>query len=121
MYSRRQLGFYLNSVRADGIHLFQLRFYLVGLGGACSSFLNDLRIVRSRGRIEVINRRDVSGDNRVSTVAASYLDVTTNLLGGLCVVIDVAYIRVAFRVVVKIFVDFSGDLLTTKIGGRTRT
>jgi len=97
-----------------------LRFYLVGLGGAYSSFLNSLRIVRTRGRVKVINGRDLGGDNRVSTVTACDLDVATNLLEGLRIIIDVAYIRVAFRVVVIKFVNFSGDLLTTKIGGRTR-
>jgi len=99
-----------------------LRFYLVGLGGACSSFLNSLRIDRTSGRVEVIDSRKVGGDNRVSTVTACNLDVSTNLLGGLYPVIDVTYIRVTFRVlVVKFFVDFSRDLLTTKISGRTRT
>jgi len=97
-----------------------LRFCLVGLGSAYSSFLNSLRIVRTRGRVEVINSRDVGGDNRVSTVTTCNLNVATDLLGGLCIIIDVAYIRVVFRVVVVKFVNFSGDLITTKIGGRTR-
>jgi len=92
----------------------------VGLGGAYSSFLNGLRIVRTRGRVEVINSRKIGGDNMVSTVTAYNLNVATNLLGGLCVIIDVAYIRVTFRVVVVKFVNFSRDLLTTKVGGRTR-
>jgi len=97
-----------------------LRSCLVGLGSAYSSFLNSLRIVRTRGSLKVINSRDVGGNNRVSTVTTSNLDVATNLLGGLRVIIDVAYIGVAFRVIVVKFVNFSRDLSTTKIGGRTR-
>jgi len=97
-----------------------LRFYLVGLDSAYSSFLNGLRIVRTRGRVDFINSRDVGGDNKVSTVTTCNLNVATNLLGGLYVIVDVACIRVLFRVVVVKFVNFSGDLLTTKIGGRTR-
>jgi len=97
-----------------------LRFCLVGLGRACSSFLNSLRIVRTRGRVEVINYRKVDGDNRVSAITACNLDAAADLLGGLYIIIDVAYIRVAFRVVVVKFVNFSRDLFTTKISGRTR-
>jgi len=92
----------------------------VGLGSACSSFLNGLGSVRTRECVEVINSRDVGSDNRVSTVTTCNLNVATNLLGGLCIVIDVACIRVVFRVIVVKFVDFSGDLFTTKIGSRTR-
>jgi len=97
-----------------------LRFYLVGLGGAYSSFPNSLSIVRTRGRVKVINSREVDGNNRVSTVTTCNLDVAANLLEGLYIIIDVAYIRVAFRVVVVKFVNFSRGLLTTKISGRTR-
>jgi len=97
-----------------------LRSCLVGLGGAYSSFLNSLRIVRTRERVEVINSRDVGSDNRVSTVTTCNLNVATDLLGGLYVIIDVAYIGVAFRVVVVKFINFSRDLFTTKIGDRTR-
>jgi len=68
----------------------------VGLGSACSCFLNSLGIVRTRGRVEVINSRDVGSDNRVSAVTTCNLNVATNLLGSLCVVVNVAYIRVAF-------------------------
>jgi len=107
-------------VRADRLHLFQLRFCPVGLGSAYSSFLNSLRIVRTRGRVKVINSRDIGGDNRVSTVTTCNLNVATNLLGGLRIIIDVACIGVAFRVVVVKFVNFSRDLFTTKIGDRTR-
>jgi len=52
-------------------------------------------------------------------VTTCNLNVTTNLLGGLCVIVDVAYIEVAFRVIVVKFVNFSGDLFTTKIDSST--
>jgi len=68
----------------------------VGLGSACSYFLNSLGIVRTRGRVEVVDGRDVGSDNRVSTVTTCNLNVATNLLEGLYIVVNVACIRVAF-------------------------